>query len=49
MGSSNNDFLALDVALGLGLGSTWQYSRVTRHNKCSSIVSGTTQNMIFSV
>ena len=23
-GSGNNDFLALDFALGLGLGSTWQ-------------------------
>ena len=24
MESGNNDFLALDFALGLGLGSTWQ-------------------------
>jgi len=31
MGSGNNDFLALDFALGLGLGSTWQKSRVTWH------------------
>ena len=35
MGSGNNDFLVLDFAMGLGLGSTW-------HNKCSSILPGTT-------
>jgi hypothetical protein len=41
MGSGNNDILALDFALGLGLGSTWQESRVTWHNNCSSILPGT--------
>ena len=41
MGSGNNNFLALDFALGLGLESTWLKSRVTWHNKCSSILPGT--------
>ena len=36
MGSGNNDFLASDFALCLGVGSTWQSSRVTWHNKCTS-------------